>query len=120
MYQPSDLFSKAYSYCKKTYDQVTILSAKYGLLLPDDEIEPYDLTLNNMRIKEVKEWSSIVFSQMYNRLDLDEIVEINFHTGKKYRENLIQKLERIGLKCKTPLANLSIGNQLVWYKKKIN
>jgi methionyl-tRNA formyltransferase len=48
MYQPSDLFRKAYGYAVKRYDLVAILSAKYGLLLPDEVIEPYDLTLNMM------------------------------------------------------------------------
>lgn len=37
MYQASDLFRKAYSYATKNYDVVAILSAKYGLLLPDDK-----------------------------------------------------------------------------------
>ncbi len=36
------------------YDDVAILSAKYGLLLPGDKIEPYDKTLNDMSIKEKK------------------------------------------------------------------
>ena len=48
MYQASDLFRKAYSYATENYDFVAILSAKYGLLFPDDKIEPYDLTLNDM------------------------------------------------------------------------
>ena len=118
MYLPSNLFSKAYPYCKKTYDQVAILSAKYGLLLPDDKIEPYDLTLNYMGVKEAKEWSNRVFNQIQNRLNLDEIEQINFHAGKNYRKYLIPKLEEFGIKIKIPLDNLGIGKQLSWYKKK--
>jgi len=34
MYSASDLFRKAYAYCYKNYDNVAILSAKYGLLYP--------------------------------------------------------------------------------------
>jgi cytoplasmic iron level regulating protein YaaA (DUF328/UPF0246 family) len=52
MYSASDLFSKAYAYCQKKYKQVAILSAKYGLLLPNEPIEPYDMTLNDLRVKE--------------------------------------------------------------------
>ena len=119
MYQPSHLFKKAYAYCKKTYDQVAILSAKYGLLLPDDEIEPYDLTLNNMRSKEVKEWSDMVFEQMQNRLNLNKNDQVFFHAGKKYRKYLIPKLEQLNIECKVPLRNLGIGKQLGWYNKKV-
>jgi cytoplasmic iron level regulating protein YaaA (DUF328/UPF0246 family) len=52
MYSASDLFKKAYDYCTKKYSAVAILSAKYGLLLPHDEIEPYDLTLKAMSSEE--------------------------------------------------------------------
>lgn len=33
MYSASDLFRKAYAYCTKKYDNVAILSAKYGFFL---------------------------------------------------------------------------------------
>jgi len=36
MYSASELFRKAYDNCIKNYDHVAILSAKYGLLLPDE------------------------------------------------------------------------------------
>ena len=70
---PSNLFSKAYAYCKNNYNQVAILSAKYGLLLPDDPIKSYDLTLKNMRDVEVRAWSEKVFNQMQKRIDLEKI-----------------------------------------------
>ena len=37
----SPLFRKAWNYVTKTYDRNYILSAKYGLLIPTTEIEPY-------------------------------------------------------------------------------
>lgn len=42
---------------------MAILSAKYGLLLPDDEIEPYNLTLNDMSSEEVRDWAQADNSQ---------------------------------------------------------
>ena len=119
MYQPSDLFKKAYAYCKKTYDQVAILSTKYGLLHPDDEIDPYDLTLNTMKTQKILEWSNNVFNQMQERFDLNEIETVFFHAGIKYRKHLIPKLETLGIEVKIPLAKLGIGKQLGWYKKKL-
>jgi len=115
MYSPSTLFKKAYCYATKNYDIVTILSAKYGLLLPDDEIEPYNLTLKTMTKQQRKDWASKVFKQMEERLDLGKIESAYFHTGREYREHLIPKLELTGAKCIVPLEGLSFGRQLAWY-----
>jgi cytoplasmic iron level regulating protein YaaA (DUF328/UPF0246 family) len=87
MYSASNLFNKAYTYCKKSYDQVAILSAKYGLLLPDDPIKPYNLTLNNMRVKERKAWSKKVLGQMKNKLKLVDYASI-FSLRKKLQRIL--------------------------------
>jgi len=117
MYSASDLFRKAYAYCIKKYDQVAILSAKYGSLFPNDVIEPYDITLNKMSVKERKDWSEKVSKQLQQRLNLSAYGIVYFHAGKNYREFLISKLNKVGLQCKVPLANLSIGKQLRWYKE---
>jgi cytoplasmic iron level regulating protein YaaA (DUF328/UPF0246 family) len=82
MYSASNLFRKAYAYATKNYDFVAILSAKYGLLFPDDEIEPYDLTLNTMKSQQRKDWAKKVFTQMKNRLKLNDFDKIFFHAGK--------------------------------------
>ncbi len=43
----SPLFKKKFSYAKSLNpDQIFILSAKYGLVKPDDKIAPYDVLLN--------------------------------------------------------------------------
>jgi hypothetical protein len=119
MYSASDLFSKAYAYCTEKYDKVAVLSAEYGLLFPDDIIEPYDKTLNNVSLKEREEWAEKVFEQMKSRLNLNEIGKAYFHCGKKYRENLIPKLEEIGIAYEVPLENLGIGKQKAWYKERL-
>lgn len=117
MYQASDLFKKAYSYATKNYDFVAILSAKHGLLFPDDEIEPYDLTLNDMNSHERREWAEKAFGQMKSRLNFHDFDKVFFHAGKKYREHLIPKLEIFGMRCRIPLKHLKIGKQKRWYKE---
>ena len=118
MYSPSSLFSKAYQYATKNYDKVAILSAKYGLLLPDDEIEPYDLTLKTMKKQQRIKWANKVFKQIGERLDLRKIESVYFHAGREYREHLISLLESTGIKCTIPLKGLSFGQQLAWYDTK--
>lgn len=120
MYLASPLFRRAWNYARKNYDINIILSAKYGLLLPDDEISPYNLALKNMRKEDRKRWAENVFKQMKNRLKLRDIKEAYFHTGKEYREFLIPKLEKIGIKCFVPLKGLPIGKQLRWYAEWMN
>jgi hypothetical protein len=120
MYSASDLFRKPYAYCTKKYDQVAILSAKYGLLLPEDEIEPYDITLKKMNAKERKAWTERVIKQMQRRLTLSSYGRVFFHTGKRYREFLTPKLKSLGLETEVPLRNLQIGKQLSWYKADIS
>lgn len=117
MYQASDLFRKAYSYATKNYDFVAILSAKYGLLFPDDEIEPYDVALDDMSSQQRREWAERVFNQMKRRLSLEDFDEIFLHAGKKYREYLRTRLESMGLKCEAPLEHLGMGKQKRWYEE---
>jgi cytoplasmic iron level regulating protein YaaA (DUF328/UPF0246 family) len=116
MYSASDLFRKAYAYCTKKYGEVAILSAKYGLLLPHDEIEPYDLTLSDMSSEEREAWAERAFKQMKSRLNIKDLDIVYFHAGKYYREHLIRKREEICITCEAPLKNLGIGKQLAWYK----
>ena len=117
MYQASDLFRKAYAYATKNYDLVAILSAKYGLLFPNDKIEPYDLTLNDMKSEQRKDWAERVFNQMKRRLRLQDFDKVFFHAGKKYRQHLVPKLEDSGVKCEIPLIHLGIGRQKAWYRE---
>lgn len=117
MYLSSDLFKKAYAYCTKKYDAVAILSAKYGLLLPHDEIEPYDLTLNDMSSEEREAWAERVFKQMKSRLNLKDIDKVYLHAGENYRKHLIPKLEEICISWEAPLKHLTFGKQKAWYRE---
>ncbi|MCQ6281609.1 DUF6884 domain-containing protein [Bacillus sp. EB600] len=114
MYQNSTLFKKAVKYIEqKDYDNWFVLSAKYGLLRQQEQIDPYELTLNNMKVSERKEWSKLVLEQIEN-LHVD-IAEIDFYAGAKYREYLIPVLEHKGIKCNVPLEGKGIGEQLQFY-----
>lgn len=115
MYQPSALFSKAYAYAIKQYDQVAILSAKHGLLMPHEVIEPYERTLKTMRRKAKKQWAEMVHQQLKDKIDFKEISEIFFHAGMDYREDLIPLLRGDGIRVQIPLEGLRQGKQLQWY-----
>ena len=114
MYKRSILFNKAVRFIEQQdYDNWYVLSAKYGLLKKDDHIEPYDLTLNNMKASDRKKWSELVLRQI-EELNMS-ITHIDFYAGLKYREYLITALEEKGIVCYVPLQGKGIGAQLSYY-----
>ncbi|MBG9444029.1 DUF6884 domain-containing protein [Cytobacillus firmus] len=114
MYQESTLFNKAIKYIEQQdYDKWYVLSAKYGLLRQHDVIEPYDLTLNNMKVSERKKWSELVIKQI-EKLGLN-ITKIDFYAGTKYRDYIIPALEQKEIVCNVPLQGKGIGEQLSFY-----
>jgi hypothetical protein len=90
-----------------------ILSAKHGLLHPDQVIEPYDLTLKAMSRAEQQGWALRVLVT----LDHLEIREASFylHAGVEYRRFLEPFLH-----CAVPLRGLGIGEQLGWYRTRLH
>jgi hypothetical protein len=117
MYLPSQLFKKAKQYVEtKEYDAWYILSALHGLLDPEQFIEPYNVTLNQMKKEEIRAWSEKVFAQL-GELD---ITSVDFYVGKKYREQLIPLLEQKGIVCAVPLKGMGIGEQLSFYTKALS
>ena len=95
-------------------NKILILSAKYGLIDLDDEIEPYNKTLNRMTKIERKQWSEKVLKQLNKIADLEKD-EIIFLAGNNYREYLIPFIKNY----KVPLKGLSIGKQLRYLKEKL-
>ncbi len=93
-------------------DKIFILSAKYGLLDLDDEICPYNETLNKKSEKEIKLWAEDVLNKLKKEADLkkDEII---FLAGEKYRKYLIPEINNY----KIPLKGLGIGKQLKFLKE---
>jgi hypothetical protein len=104
----SDFFKKNMQYALQLKpDQIFILSAKYGLVSLDEEIEPYDLTLNTMPAAEVKHWAEGVINQLSSQTDMEQDQFI-FLAGARYRKYLIKHISHVEI----PLEGLSIGRQL--------
>jgi len=95
-------------------DKIFILSAKYDLLRLDDEIEPYNLTLNTMNDEERKIWSEKVLEKLKKEADLEKD-EILFLAGKNYRKYLAPHIRNY----KVPMEGLGIGKQLKFLKEKL-
>jgi len=111
----STLFKKNMAYANKLQpDTIYILSAKYGLLKLDDEIEPYDLTLNTMGIKEKKAWADIVLGQLKKVEDMKNTNFI-FLAGANYRKYLVEHMPH----HEVPTEGLQIGKQLQYLTEQL-
>ena len=108
----STLFKLNLRYAEKLNpDGVYILSAKYGLLNLEQDIDPYEQTLNNMRADEVKRWANQVIDQI-KKICVIEETEFVFLAGEKYRKYLLPHLNNVQI----PLKGLRIGEQLQMLK----
>lgn len=111
----STLFRKSLAYARSLKpDCVFILSAKHGVLRLDDEIEPYEQTLNTMGVSSRKAWAEEVLGSLRSMVDLsnDRFVIL---AGNRYREFLLPHLQHSEL----PMEGLAFGKQLQWLKERV-
>lgn len=104
------LFKKSLCFCKQNFDDIYILSAKYGLLLLEEQIEPYDVTLKDLKESEKRKWGINVLKRV-KKLNLKQPIYV--YTGIEYIEPLTD------IKLITPLNGLGLGERLNWFDKRI-
>lgn len=112
----SPLFRLNLKYARSLQPQaIYVLSAEHGLVCLETEIEPYEKTLNTMKLAEVKDWASRVLAQLKDCSDFqsDHFVIL---AGLKYRQFLVPELGS----CDIPLKGLGLGRQLQTLNKKLN
>ena len=108
----SALFKKASTYAKRVGDAWYILSAKYGLVTPEQVIAPYELTLNKMSVYDRQYWAKRVVAEL--KLVLEPGDRVVFLAGVRYRENLLRPIRRLGCTIEIPMEGLAFGQQLQW------
>jgi len=112
----STFFKYNFQYAHKlTPTAIFILSAKYGLLTLEDEIDPYDMTLKGMPVSERKAWAEKVIQQLSCHVNLKDTHFIIL-AGERYRENLVSNFSSY----ETPLKGLRFGEQLQFLKQQVS
>lgn len=89
-----------------------ILSAKYGLVAPDQEIEAYEMTLNNMGLQDRRTWAYDVMGQIAEQMPGHDRYVL--FAGARYREFLEPLLAAQGANIQVPMEGLTQGRQLNW------
>lgn len=111
----STWFVKARAYVEMTGSPWFILSAKYGLVSPDQVLSPYELTLNSMSMTHRCAWAERVKCQMDKSLPPTEHIVIL--AGSRYREFLMDYLHDRARSVRIPMRGLGIGKQLQYLTK---
>ena len=93
------------------------MSAKYGLVAPEAVIEPYDETLNRMRVAVRRTWARRVIGDLRHVLQPGDHVMIL--AGSRYRQDLTGPIRRMECTVEAPMEGLRIGEQLRWLKQRV-
>jgi hypothetical protein len=107
----SEWFRRARALVESTGCGWFILSARFGLVSPEDIIAPYEQTLNRMRVDDRRAWADSVRQQLGKALPAGTHCVVL--AGHRYREFLMQDL-REQYSVEVPMAGLRIGEQLRW------
>ena len=79
--------SRAWLESKRPGKEWAILSAKHGLVLPEQMIEPYDLALGDLTWEQQKRWGQRVRSQLAALWGIDDVIYLIL-AGESYRHHL--------------------------------
>jgi uncharacterized protein DUF6884 len=105
-------FIKARRFAESHAGTWYILSAKYGLVAPDQTLAPYDATLNTMRLAERQRWAAETRRQIIQVVDVND--RLVFLAGRRYHELITPVLVDLGYTVEASMQGLGIGQQLAW------
>lgn len=111
------MFKLGALYAKACDADWIILSAKYGFIRPDEEIEAYDVTFKRKSSNPIsyKELSAQIFKEKFN--NYNEVIGLG---GKEYRKAIIDSFACNGrTDIATPFEGLSMGHYLHALKEAI-
>ena len=108
----STLFTGYRSFARASGAPWFILSAKYGLVRPDEVIAPYEYTLNRLGVDVRRTWAKNVLEELLP--ETEGLKTVVILAGLRYREFLVGPLEAAGLKVEVPMSGLAFGKQLQW------
>jgi hypothetical protein len=113
----SPLYRGRRAYVEATCDRWFILSAKHGLVAPDDVLEPYEETLKHKSVHAKRDWAAGVLAQLTESVDIPGTL-FEVHAGAEYRNfGLVEGLRRWGATVEIPTEHLGQGEQLEFYSR---
>ena len=99
----STLFRLRRAYAETLGSPWFILSAKHGLVGPDEVLEPYDMRLSDLPAASRRAWGDRVFAQLQVAVAPLPGRVFEFHAGSHYVEAVRPHLEKVGAVVVWPL-----------------
>ena len=122
----SPLFRKSALWARKEVarghaDGWLILSAKWGVLSPDDLVDPYEKRLGELDRAGRERWAAQAWGQLGERTGerARELLELVILAGRAYVEPLRPGADRRGVRLVEPLAGLQIGERIGWLNREL-
>jgi hypothetical protein len=109
----SPLFRLAARHCAASCGQWFVLSARHGLLAPDEVVAPYDLSLGRLGREGRAAWAGRIVGQLRARGLLGVGHRFELHAGAAYATQLAGLID-----ADQPLRGLGIGQRLAWYRRR--
>lgn len=113
----SPFFKKMRRYAEQNSDGWFILSAKHGVLQPEQVIPFYECTLNEMPKQARVDWAKLVQHQLLELLPAGAVVVVL--AGDRYREGIVPFLKSHGFTVEVPMDGMKFGPQQRWLKEQI-
>lgn len=105
------LFRAARGYAEASGQPWGIVSAKHGLIHPGAVVAPYEHRLSK---REQSAWAVWVIDEV---MATTAPAVVTILAGREYADPLEDELKRRGVRVKTPLAGLMLGERLGWFKR---
>lgn len=121
LYSPSTMFRGRRAYVETTCDRWLILSAKHGVVGPEEVLDPYDVTLVGASMATKRRWTGQVLKELEECLGDMRQLEFEIHAGHDYWGfGLVEGLAARGATVELPTRGMGQGQQLAFYKKAAN
>lgn len=114
LYQ-SELFQLSLAYAEATCDRVFLLSAKHGVIHPDEQLKPYEFTIDKLTAVERLLWASDAIRKVRDVASPDPATLVLF-AGESYVRPL-RAYAGEELVIEEPLQGLFIGKRLQWLRQ---
>jgi hypothetical protein len=113
----SDLFRGRRAYVENTCERWFILSAKHGLVEPDEVLQPYDQTLKDVSVAERQDWAARVLGALRGRVGEFGGSIFEIHAGVEYVDyGLAEGIRAGGGRVERPAQGLGLLEQQAFYR----
>jgi hypothetical protein len=105
-------FQLTLAYAELFFDKVMVMSYKYGLILPSDTIETYDINMKNEKARMRIRWWYLLKAQIDKMAKDDPPTLVGLFTGFFERDRVIREFVKNGVdQIVVPWEGLGIGQR---------